>query len=1587
MSKAIKYEKKTPREHVLARPDTYIGDVEKTKEFMWVYNQESNKIIKKEIIYTPGFLKIFDEILVNARDASVNDKGCDTIKVEFNKEEKYISIYNTGDIPIPVEKHPKHKVLVPSMIFGEMLTSSNYDDSQKRTTGGRNGYGAKLTNIFSKEFYLEVGDTERKKKFKQTWKENMSVIEKAKVTKYSKKENYVYVKFYPDLEKFGLTEFDDYHYQLFYRRTLDIVGTSPKPMKIYFNNKKLNINNFKKYSELYYPDEKLLFDESNERWTVGCIHIPDSEQKVISFVNGISTHRGGTHVNHIVDKVVKALVAEIKKKEKDIKISPILIKDNLVFFINSVIENPAFSSQTKDTLTTKSNKFGSAYKIDDKFIKKIAKSGIVNQVVLLAKFKESSKLNKTNGKKQIKIKGIPKLEDANKAGSKQSNKCSLILTEGDSAKSFAMSGLSIVGRDYYGVFPLKGKLLNVREASVKQRLNNEEINNLKQILGLRLDTEYNDDEDYNNLRYGRIVILTDQDVDGSHIKGLLINFFHYLWPSLIKRKGFITSLSTPIVKAFKGKKEKIFYNLTEYEKWSNKEHKGWKIKYYKGLGTSTSKEAKEYFVDLEDKLINYFCQAAVEGSKKKLNINDDAITLAFDKKRSDDRKKWLMNYDKENILKYEQREITYPEFINSDLIHFSNDDTSRSIPALLDGLKPSQRKILYGAYLRKLDKEEVKVAQLAGFVSDKAAYHHGEASLTGAIIGMAQDFVGSNNINILKPNGQFGCIDPETEVFLWNGKIKLAKNIIVGDILIGDDGTKRIVSKTISGYDNMYKIKNGKMKDYIVNSNHIITLFYSGHKSIYWKESTQSWNVNYFDNDEYKFKSKSIRIANGKTHKNSSKILKMKAYEKMVEFISKVDSNPIFDINIQDYLKLPKYIKNHLKGVVNSTVIQWKKTPLSIDPYILGLWLGDGMSDCHAFSSIDTEIIKYWAIWLDKIGCEVVHCENYNNHESCTYYIRRRGSAIDNDNYAIGDKNHSHEKCKGCLTSKFKLDCCDWYFDKNNNNYECKGYNKDCNFSVNLNPFKKIMKKYDLYKNKHVPNNYIINSKENRLKILAGIIDSDGTLIKQNDNYKYSISQCVKRKHLLESFRIIAGSLGYRSKIYKQKNNMIELSISGNNLEEIPIKVPRKKIKSNKFSRNPYINNIEVECIGKGNFCGWNIDKNRRFLLGDFTITHNTRILGGKDSASPRYIWTQLEDLTPLIFRKVDNPILNQQDDDGMPIEPETYAPIIPMVLINGCEGIGTGFSTKIPPYNPLDVINNLYRLLDGKKVKTIKPFWQGFQGEVKKIDKNNFELRGIYEKKGDNVTITSLPIGVWTSKYKEFLENKLDVESNKKDRKTVNFISYTDNNTDKRVQFDLKFNKGKLSKITNFEKTFNLVKKYSTTNMHLYSVNGSIKKYKDIKEIINEYYCERLKLYQERRLYQLNVLKNELDMIGYKVKFILMIINKELKVNNKKKGIIEGKLEKHKFPRLGINKDFQYLLGMPIYSLTYEKVEELKKQEKEKKAEYKRLEKLTPENIWRNELDELFKAYNKWNDNRNQEFLTVKSKKKNKKSNLKLDI
>jgi len=342
------------------------------------------------------------------------------------------------------------------------------------------------------------------------------------------------------------------------------------------------------------------------------------------------------------------------------------------------------------------------------------------------------------------------LTDANKAGTKHSDECVLILTEGLSASGMARTGIaSISGHDRYGVFPLRGKVLNVRDASHDQIAKNAEITQLKQILGLKHKQNYETTKD---LRYGHIMIMTDQDYDGSHIKGLLINFFEAQFPSLLKIPNFLIEFITPIVKVYKGNlkkpaKQLSFFTLPEYEYWKEQNQEpGWKHKYYKGLGTSGDEDSKIYFADL-DKHMKFFEPMNQDGKK--------LIELAFSKSKADERKEWLRTYVPGTYLDHSVDMITYPDFVNKELILFSVADCARSIPSVVDGLKPGQRKILFGSFKRNL-KNEIKVVQLAGYVSEHTGYQHGEVSLQSTITAMAQVFAGSNNVNLLDPSGNFG---------------------------------------------------------------------------------------------------------------------------------------------------------------------------------------------------------------------------------------------------------------------------------------------------------------------------------------------------------------------------------------------------------------------------------------------------------------------------------------------------------------------------------------------------------------------------------------------------------------------------------------------------------------------------------------------------------------------------------------------------------------------------------------------------------------------------------------------------------------
>ena len=752
---AKKYQKKSDKQHVLDNPDTYIGSIENINNNTYIFDNEKKKIIEKSIKYVPGLYKLFDEGIVNCRDhairmqqlidSNVEEKNYPVTNINITLDDDgTITLYNDGN-GIDVSIHPEYKIWIPELIFGHLRTSTNYDKNEKKIVGGKNGFGFKLVLIWSTWGKIETVDHKTGKKYVQEFHDNLNVIDKPIITK-CKTKPYTSVSFKPDFEKLKISGLDEDFKSLMLRRIYDIAAVTDKSIKVKFNSQELKVKGFLNYIDLYIGNKsetERIYEESNGRWEYAVCIAPNEEFTHISFVNGIFTSKGGKHVDYITNQIIRKITAVIKTKKR-IDVKPASIKEQLMIFVNCTIENPAFDSQTKDYLNTAVSNFGSLCEVSDKFIDKLAKMGVMSTACSITEVKENKAAKKSDGAKVKNIRNIPKLVDANFAGTNKSCDCTIILCEGDSAKSGIISGLSREDRNIIGVYPMKGKMFNVRGENVSKISDNKEITEIKQILGLEHGKIYTSNDIKTKLRYGKVLFMTDQDLDGSHIKGLGINMIDSEWKSLIEIPEFIGYMNTPILKASKGKEIIEFYNNGEFEDWkSNNDVSKWSIKYYKGLGTSTSKEFKEYFE--KKKIVNF------KSSEK----CSDLIDMVFNKNRANDRKGWLSDYNRNAYLDTSKTCVTYEEFIHNDLRHFSKYDNDRSIPNLTDGLKISLRKILYSAFKKKLY-TEIKVAQFSGYVSEHSGYHHGEASLNGAIIGLAQNFVGSNNINIFKPKGQFG---------------------------------------------------------------------------------------------------------------------------------------------------------------------------------------------------------------------------------------------------------------------------------------------------------------------------------------------------------------------------------------------------------------------------------------------------------------------------------------------------------------------------------------------------------------------------------------------------------------------------------------------------------------------------------------------------------------------------------------------------------------------------------------------------------------------------------------------------------------
>lgn len=769
-------------DHVLCRKDMYFGKSNIEEASMFTYDVDKNKVIYEKVTYHSGILKLFDEVFTNAVDNYERKRPIKNINVIVKDDS--ITVYNDGaTIPIKKASPPNDDIYIPELVFTRMRAGSNFNDNVKRTYGGRNGVGCKLAAIFSTEFIIRVCDNN--KLYTQVVTGNDKCINKPTIQKFNHCD-FVQITFKPDFSRLNCKRIDNMTKKVIYKRVHD---ASYLPICFSINGKPLPKCNWDQfccsYPSMYNKDMRtpiVTYEDPISRWRVG-LAVADKGTHT-SFVNYVNTEEGGKHVDCIISqitdyintnvvseatKAAKAIKGKGKAKAKTVKptttkattskpkaaYTTTQVKSHMMLYLSAIVVNPEFDSQSKVKLSSNVT-FKLPVDVIERFI---SNTNIIAEL-------DSKLQSKLLGTRK-NILDVEKYIKANKANAHEGYKCTLFICEGLSAKTMCVTGMNIIGYDYFGVYPLRGKMLNTRDASMESYMNNREIQDLRTIIGISEDKTY---ETTKGLNYGRIVCMKDADSDGADIMGLVMNFFQTKFPSLVAIPGFFNEFITPMIQivvtkpnnkalpksiptdinkryqytSFKRNDHIDFYNEVEYNKFINyyRDALGtYNVRYIKGLASNTKDNINEYFNHFNKYLIN----VCFDGNTA------ESLDLAFNKKRSDDRKKWMATLTTDTHLpRVSGQPIHIDDFINKELITFSLDACKRTIPSAIDGLKPVQRKVLYTMFNEKSIKGEIKVFQLTGNVGRFANYHHGDASLNDAIIKMAQAFPGSNNIPLLK---------------------------------------------------------------------------------------------------------------------------------------------------------------------------------------------------------------------------------------------------------------------------------------------------------------------------------------------------------------------------------------------------------------------------------------------------------------------------------------------------------------------------------------------------------------------------------------------------------------------------------------------------------------------------------------------------------------------------------------------------------------------------------------------------------------------------------------------------------------------
>ena len=741
MAQAGDFQWLSPRSAVLHRPDALLGPNDPVTQESLLFDDLGGAALR-QFTLSPILMKLIDELVVNALDASTKDENLRNIRVAF--ADGTLTVYNDGR-GIPVTKFRGTERYIPEVIFTELNAGSNFEDVGTRFSGGRNGVGASCANIWSELFEVDVRDAATGLTFRQTFARNMSERSDPVVRKAAGRTGHVRVLFRPDYARLGVDPADPVLDALVRTRVQEAAVCAARG-SVFYNERRLK-GDLRAYSRALLGSEPIVEVLGGAPDVAGItLAVAVCEGgRVQGFVNGTRCSEG-SHVKAVLERLTKGLAEAVKSRYKDgVTLKPATVRGNLGMVLVCRIPDPRFSSQAKDTLSTPLKDFGFAVDIPLRLFQRLGKTGILETLHELEQAQQlSGALRRTLAPKARDV-NIDKY-DAALWSKTRPNECTLLLTEGDSAKAFAVSGLSVVGRERFGVFPLRGVLLNPRCVPLKRALDNAEISNLLKILNVTPKSSLE------TLRYGKIGILTDQDADGSHICGLLMNFVSVLLPHVLSAKpDFLVRIVTPLIRATRktSGEQLCFESLQEFEAWkATVDLNSWQLKYYKGLGTSSAREAKDIFRELARNTVQF---------EHRGESSEAALQQFFDDSRSEDRKGLVVGCDPLATVDYgPERRASVEDFLRLEMIHFSTYHVRRSLPSSVDGLTPARRKVLYYFFQQRDPFAEVKVAQAAPGVAQLTNYLHGENSLVESIVGLAQDHVGTNNVALLVAHGQFG---------------------------------------------------------------------------------------------------------------------------------------------------------------------------------------------------------------------------------------------------------------------------------------------------------------------------------------------------------------------------------------------------------------------------------------------------------------------------------------------------------------------------------------------------------------------------------------------------------------------------------------------------------------------------------------------------------------------------------------------------------------------------------------------------------------------------------------------------------------